>query len=84
MVSKSSLNMGNHRIKIRSLGQIIEKPYHRNRGHIFSSPEHNVLKVSFSDRAMSVVRACVRPSVNIYLVTAIGVTFFGQSSQKLV
>ena len=37
MVSKSSLNMGNHGLKTRSLGQIIEKRYHRSRGHIFHS-----------------------------------------------
>ena len=35
---------------------------------IFSSPEHKVLKVSFSDRAMSVVhRACVRACVRQHL-----------------
>ena len=33
------------------------------RAELFSSPEHKVLKLSFCDRFLSVVRACVRPSV---------------------
>ena len=37
MVSKSSLNMGNPGLKTRSLGQIVEKPCNRYRGHIFHS-----------------------------------------------
>ena len=34
---------------------------------LFSSPEHNVLRMSYCDRSMSGVRLCVRPSVNNYL-----------------
>ena len=33
----------------------------------FSSPEHNMLRVSYYDRSMSGIRPCVCPSVNNYL-----------------
>ena len=36
MKSQTSLKMGHVRLKTRSLGQILEKPCVRSRGHIFS------------------------------------------------
>ena len=45
--------------------------YERDKGKLFiSSPEHNMLKVSYCDRSMSGIRSFplyVRPSVNNYL-----------------
>ena len=52
----------------------------------FSSPEHNVLRMSYCDRSMSGVHPCVRPSVNNYLKNVLlwnWPTDFNETSQKL-
>ena len=55
------------------------------KSQLFSSPEHNVLRVSYCDRSMSGVRVSGRQSVNNYLKNLLlwnRPTGFNETSQK--
>ena len=53
------------------LSLIGQKTREKKKSILFSSPEHEVLMVSYCDRAASVVR---RPSLTFYLVYALEAT----------
>ena len=64
----------------RVCDQILPKKRRRSIFNVFSSPEHNVLRMSYWDRSLS-----VRPSVNNYLKNLLlwnRTTDFNEASQK--
>ena len=47
--------------------QFLLFPQYFQKLYVFSSPEHNVLRMSYCDRSLSGVHVSVRPSMNSYL-----------------